>query len=109
MKSVLSLLLAAGLAAPVPAASAATKRPPVKKVAQKPVRTPAEPASSRPDRALFEEAVAARAALRNSAASAPPTGFRPTTCCAWPLASIRPPATCSLRLSFVPLRDVDCP
>src|SRR6185503_18136468 len=60
------LLVAAALGAPAPAAAAA-RRPPVKKVAQKPVRTVPAPDSSQPDRALFEEALAARAALRGSA------------------------------------------
>ena len=64
MKTAFPLVLAAVLALP---ASAAPKRPPVKKAVQKSSAARAgAAAASRPDRALYEEALAARAALRNS-------------------------------------------
>jgi N-acetylmuramoyl-L-alanine amidase len=68
MKRVLPLLIAAAFAAPACAvpALAAAKKPPVRPVVRKSPARSAASAASRPDRALYEEALAARASLRNS-------------------------------------------
>jgi N-acetylmuramoyl-L-alanine amidase len=68
MKRLLPLLIAAAFAAPACAvpALAAAKKPPVRQVVRKSPARSAASAASRPDRALYEEALAARASLRNS-------------------------------------------